>query len=121
MTVGLEPGQIGALPTASGPLPGRATDAVLTVETYKKENNQVVSMFYYKDNIYDLATWQRHMQEPGEHLPRGATAVLLLKASGDLDIQTFLDICDTANKAGFTSVQIAAQPSAPAPAPPAMP
>jgi biopolymer transport protein ExbD len=47
--------------------------------------------------------------------------VLLLKASGDLDIQTFLDICDTANKAGFTSVQIAAQPSAPAPAPPAMP
>lgn len=89
------------LPTvAADSIVGLPTVAVLTI----KEDN----MLLFQGNIHTIASFEaamrNYLQDSGT-----SNAVLLLKPSRTVSMQTFLSVCEIANSAGFRKVHIAAE------------
>jgi len=103
---------------AGGPLPGRAADAVLTVLNVKQNPPNAsgdafsqAPWFIFQGRIYDNIEALRTKMHTLPRPPPGVPSILLFKASRDVDMQTFVEVCDLARAAGFT-VQIAVESAA---------
>tara|TARA_B100001248_G_scaffold220746_1_gene176675 strand:+ start:122020 stop:122505 length:486 start_codon:yes stop_codon:yes gene_type:complete len=81
---------------------GMPSVAVLTL----KQKN----MIFFEGRIYSAKTFQPHLlKESLEGMEHSQEAVLLVKLGYDVDMQTFLSICERAREAGFSKVQVAAE------------
>jgi biopolymer transport protein ExbD len=93
------------LPTASqGIMPGQPTTATLTVAvlTARQEN-----MFLFDGQIHTLPSLQATLRAAGG-TQRYQNGVLLLKLDRAVSTQTFLTLCELAQEAGFSRIQLAA-------------
>ncbi|MEM7790678.1 MAG: biopolymer transporter ExbD [Verrucomicrobiota bacterium] len=63
-------------------------------------------MIIFDGSVYELGTiaraFRRHVEDSPSDQP-----VLLVKAEANLDFQFFLDLCEMAQTAGFTQIQVA--------------
>ena len=66
-------------------------------------------MLFFAGNVHEQNSIGKALQEYlGKH--QAKAPVLLIKASASMDIQQFLELCKMAQDAGFSEVQIAADP-----------
>lgn len=97
-------------------LPGVRVDLPTTDIYIKQDASRVAvltiasgGMLFFAGSVYEQNSigqaFQRYF-ENGE----STSSVLLVKAEASMDIQTFLDLCQMAQDAGFGEVQVAADP-----------
>lgn len=87
---------------AHSSLVGMPSVAVLTL----KQKN----MIFFEGRIYSAKTFQSSLLKDSlQGMERPQEAVLLVKLGQDVDMQTFLNICERAREAGFTKIQVAAE------------
>ena len=101
MAVGLAPAV--SLPIAPGsPLPGLPANAIVTDLSIKGDD-----MFMIDGGVYNRASLAYYLRQHPKP-PAGSPAVLVLKVDQNVSMQTFMDICELARGAGFSTVQVAA-------------
>ena len=89
------------LPALSQSSPGVSPSAVATVLTVQRDN-----VFLYEGGIHSFNTLERALAaKKGDPAP-----VLLVKADRDVSMQTFVEVCALAHRAGFAAVQVAVEP-----------
>lgn len=94
------PGLSIELPTSSeSTLKGTTTNAILSV-------NQV-NMVFFEGNIYSLETIEQALIGFVRSTP-SRSPILLAKINKGTDVNVFFNICEMAHKAGFSSIQLAA-------------
>jgi biopolymer transport protein ExbD len=91
-------------------LSARPTDVVLTV--FPSGTSGRETLFGLENGLHTLLDLKTPLRNSRLNLPADAPAVLLFKGSGDLPMQTFLQVCVLAQEAGFATVQIAVKAAA---------
>lgn len=66
-------------------------------------------MLFFAGSVYEQNSIGQAFQRYFEN-GKSTSSVLLVKAEASMDIQTFLDLCQMAQNAGFSEVQVAADP-----------
>ena len=74
--------------------------SVLTIENE--------GMLFYEGRVYEISALERAFSDYIKNHPAG-TAVLLIKPQAGMQLESFLHLCEIAQLAGFSQVQIAGQ------------